>query len=202
MKNYYRILGVARTATGGEIRNVYRKLAFRYHPDRNPGNRLAEERFKEIAEAYGVLMDRRKRDLLDRHFGKRTARTSPSSAGGKGFNYAREDIFRDMFGNPDTRNFFSELEREFRKKGYRFDEAFFNEIFFRKKGAFFGGELVRIGGEAQYSSFRPSDGAGAARRGRRAEDTEAPAAGSLSFFFRLAGRILRKWRKTLTRFGK
>ena len=192
MKNYYRILGVSQSATSAEIRSAYRKLALRYHPDHNPNNCLAEERFKEVAEAYGVLTDRRKREELDRRSGGREERTAPASGEKKNFGYAREEIFRDMFGNPEARDFFSELEREFRKKGYRFDQAFFNEIFFRKKGSFFGGEFARIGREAKSSPARPSE---EIRHGRRAEDAGCGIWESFSGLFRRAWQTLRKWKK-------
>ena len=63
-RDYYEVLGVARTATDGEIKSAYRKLAMKYHPDRNPGDKAAEEKFKEAAEAYAVLADAEKRSLL------------------------------------------------------------------------------------------------------------------------------------------
>lgn len=66
-KDYYEILGIPRTATQEEIKRAYRKLAFKYHPDRNPGDKEAEERFKEIAEAYDVLRDPEKRAIYDRY---------------------------------------------------------------------------------------------------------------------------------------
>ena len=65
-KDYYKILGVARDASESEIRKAYRKLALQYHPDKNPGSKQAEERFKEINEAYQVLSDTKKRAHYDR----------------------------------------------------------------------------------------------------------------------------------------
>jgi molecular chaperone DnaJ len=65
-RDYYEVLGVAKNATDQEIKSAYRKLALQYHPDRNPGNKEAEDRFKEAAEAYGVLADTDKRHMYDR----------------------------------------------------------------------------------------------------------------------------------------
>jgi molecular chaperone DnaJ len=66
-RDYYEILAVSRTATDAEIKSAYRKLALKYHPDRNPGDHDAEEKFKESAEAYSVLADADKRHLYDRY---------------------------------------------------------------------------------------------------------------------------------------
>ena len=65
-RDYYEILGVARTATEPEIKSAYRKLALKYHPDRNPGDKAAEDSFKEAAEAYAILVDTDKRHMYDR----------------------------------------------------------------------------------------------------------------------------------------
>jgi len=66
-RDYYEVLGVVRTASGDEIAQAYRKLALQYHPDRNPGDGEAVERFKEAAEAFEVLHDQRKRQLYDQY---------------------------------------------------------------------------------------------------------------------------------------
>src|SRR5437763_15026499 len=66
-RDYYEVLGVGREADDQALKGAYRKLALKYHPDRNPGDREAEERFKEAAEAYGVLSDPQKRAAYDRY---------------------------------------------------------------------------------------------------------------------------------------
>ena len=94
-RDYYEVLGVARTATEVEIKSAYRKLALKYHPDRNPGNKEAEDKFKESAEAYAVLADADKRHLYDRfgHAGLGTAAT-----GGAGFDPTVFTGFEDILG--------------------------------------------------------------------------------------------------------
>src|SRR5947207_2171171 len=95
-RDYYEILGVTRTASGEEIKRSYRKLAVKFHPDKNPDDPHAEEKFKELGEAYDVLMDADKRSAYDR-FGH-----AAFAQGGAGF--ARGgfhdpfDIFREAFG--------------------------------------------------------------------------------------------------------
>ena len=64
-RDYYEVLGVTKSATSDEIKKAYRKLALKYHPDRNPGDKEAEEKFKEAAEAYDVLSDEKKKALYD-----------------------------------------------------------------------------------------------------------------------------------------
>ena len=65
-KDYYELLGVGRNARDEELKKAYRQLALKYHPDRNPGDKQAEEKFKEVSEAYGVLTDSGKRAQYDR----------------------------------------------------------------------------------------------------------------------------------------
>jgi len=94
-KDFYEILGVSRSATTDEIKAAYRKLALQYHPDRNPGNKEAEEKFKEAAEAYEVLSDAQKRKTYDQ-FGHAGV---GGAAGGYGtHNMNMDDIF-DNFGD-------------------------------------------------------------------------------------------------------
>src|SRR6185437_6349136 len=65
-RDYYEVLGVSRSCTEQELKSAYRKLAMQYHPDRNPGDQAAEEKFKEASEAYSVLSDENKRAQYDR----------------------------------------------------------------------------------------------------------------------------------------
>ncbi len=99
-KDYYKILGVERTASADEIKRAYKKVAIKYHPDRNPGNKEAEEKFKQAAEAYDVLRDPEKRQRYDQ-FGA----DGVNGAGGfGGFNAESGDLndifrhFSDIFG--------------------------------------------------------------------------------------------------------
>jgi molecular chaperone DnaJ len=98
-RDYYEVLGVARTATEVELKSAYRKLAMKCHPDRNPGDKAAEEQFKEAAEAYGVLADAEKRSLYDR-FGHKGV--SAAAGGGPGFDpsvFNEFGDFADVLGN-------------------------------------------------------------------------------------------------------
>lgn len=99
MKDYYEILGVSRNASDAEMKKAFRQLALKYHPDRNPGNKEAEDTFKEINEAYSCLSDPEKRAHYDR-FGTAEgmgAGFGPFSAGA-GFGDVFDDIFGDFFG--------------------------------------------------------------------------------------------------------
>jgi molecular chaperone DnaJ len=93
-RDYYEVLGVARDAGDQDIKSAYRKLALKYHPDRNPGNAEAEEKFKEAAEAYAVLADADKRSAYDR-FGHAGV---SSAAGAGGFDPTIFADFGDIFG--------------------------------------------------------------------------------------------------------
>ena len=98
-RDYYEVLGVAKTATEEEIKKAYRKKAIQYHPDKNPGDKEAEEKFKEAAEAYDVLSDPQKRQRYDQ-FGHAGVGGAAGGAGGFG-GMSMEDIFSqfgDIFG--------------------------------------------------------------------------------------------------------
>ncbi|MCI5220919.1 MAG: molecular chaperone DnaJ, partial [Candidatus Electrothrix sp. LOE2] len=98
-RDYYEILNVSRDADGDVIKKAYRKLAMKYHPDRNPDDKEAEDRFKEAAEAYEVLSDAQKRQVYDTygHDGlKNTGYSGPGNASDI-FSHTNE-MFGDMFG--------------------------------------------------------------------------------------------------------
>ena len=94
-RDYYEVLGVARDATADQIKSAYRKLAMKYHPDRNPGDKAAEEKFKEAAEAYDVLHDPEKRQRYDQ-FGHQAFEGGGGGYGAGGM--SMDDIF-SMFGD-------------------------------------------------------------------------------------------------------
>jgi molecular chaperone DnaJ len=95
-RDYYEVLGVDRQASDQQIKSAYRKLALQFHPDRNPGDHKAEEKFKEAAEAYSVLADAQKRGMYDR-FGH--AGVSAGAGGGAGFDPTIFADFSDIFSN-------------------------------------------------------------------------------------------------------
>jgi molecular chaperone DnaJ len=99
-RDYYEVLGVDKKATADEIKKAYRKLAIKYHPDKNPGDKEAEEKFKEAAEAYDVLSDETKRQKYDQ-FGHSMGPQGFSGGGFGGHGMSMEDIFAqfgDIFG--------------------------------------------------------------------------------------------------------
>jgi curved DNA-binding protein len=161
-RDYYATLGVGPEATEEEIRRAYRRLALEWHPDRNPGSPRAGERFREISEAYAVLIDPAKRRAYEQARG----------AGAPGdFGPSREDVFRDLFADPRASAIFEELARELGRMGLRVDRRDFERTLF-------GGRVVVTGGVFVIS---PLTAAGtlwrlgrAALRGARAADRAEP----------------------------
>lgn len=110
-KDYYAVLGVSKTADSGEVKKAYRRLARKYHPDMNPGDRAAEAKFKEVSEAYEVLSDADKRQQYDRYgqywqqAGRASAAGSPGSPGGAagGFDFSQysdfDEFIETLLGN-------------------------------------------------------------------------------------------------------
>jgi len=129
-KDYYAILGVPREATEEEIRRAYRRQALEWHPDRRPGEPRAAERFREISEAYAVLINPARRREYD----------EASRAGAAGtFGHSQDDLFRDLFTDARASTIFDELAREFERMGMRVDRHYFRHTLF-------GGRTVVVGG--------------------------------------------------------
>ncbi len=126
-RDYYEILGVSKTASLDEIKSAYRKLAMKYHPDRNRNNPEAEEKFKEATEAYEILSDPEKRKIYDT-YGKEGL--NGAGFGSEGFGYKAYTDFSDIFGD-----FSDIIEEIFGGRGFRFSR----------------GEYARRGSDLQYN---------------------------------------------------
>lgn len=111
MEDYYKILGVEKTATDEQIKKAYRNLAFKYHPDKNPGDKNAEEMFKKINEAYSVLGDSSKRKQYD-SFGSGYSSGSYGANNGRGSTYSG-----GTYG--DYGDFWEQMYEEARKRQYQ-----------------------------------------------------------------------------------
>jgi molecular chaperone DnaJ len=100
-RDYYKVLDLARNASEAEIKKAYRRFAMKFHPDRNPGDHDAEEKFKEAKEAYEILSEPQKRAVYDQHGHAGIEATRNAHAGGGGFSggEAFSDIFGDVFGD-------------------------------------------------------------------------------------------------------
>ena len=98
MRDYYDILNVSKNSSQDEIKKAYRKVAMKYHPDRNPDNNSAEEKFKEAAEAYSVLSDQDKKNRYDQLGHEQYSQFGSNPGGGFSGGINLEDIFNSVFG--------------------------------------------------------------------------------------------------------
>ena len=121
-KDYYKILGIPENALDAEIKKTYRKLALEHHPDQNKNDPESEEKFKQITEAYGVLIDPLKRKEYDRFRADHLAGRSNEYSQ---FRYSQQDIFEEMFRKGFGKEMFEELNREFSRSGFRSGNSFF-----------------------------------------------------------------------------
>jgi molecular chaperone DnaJ len=111
-RDYYEVLGVSRKSDDAEIKGNYRKLALKFHPDRNPGDKQAEESFKEAAEAYEVLRDPQKRNIYDQYGHQGLEGSGFSGFGGfEDIFSSFGDIFEDFFGFGGSRRSRSRRQR-------------------------------------------------------------------------------------------
>ena len=97
-QDYYEVLGLSRNAAEAEIKKSYRRLAMKYHPDRNPDNKQAEDKFKEAKEAYDILSDERKRPAYDQFGHAGVDAGAGGGPGGGGFGDIFDSVFGDIFG--------------------------------------------------------------------------------------------------------
>ncbi|OPZ94411.1 MAG: Chaperone protein DnaJ [Firmicutes bacterium ADurb.Bin419] len=145
MRNYYEVLGVGREATSDEIKKAFRKLARQYHPDVNPGNKEAEEKFKEINEAYNVLIDESKRKKYDDKPDSTNESGNKSSEHSKSKNQTQgrpnkfdfddvEKTFESFFGfNPKTKEAGIKREKDKKKNPLDASDMFGKYFGARKK---------------------------------------------------------------------
>ncbi|MFT5740553.1 MAG: molecular chaperone DnaJ, partial [Gammaproteobacteria bacterium] len=97
-RDYYEVLGVSRSSTDAELKKAFRRLAMKYHPDRNPDDAEAEHNFKEAKEAFDILSNSNKRAAFDQFGHAGVDRSAGGGFGGAGFGDAFGDIFGDIFG--------------------------------------------------------------------------------------------------------
>ena len=131
-RDYYEGLGVGKDASADDIKKAYRRMAMKYHPDRNPGDKVAEEKFKEIGEAYAVLSDDQKRAAYDR-YGK--AGVDPSAAGGPGDLFLHISVETPVNLSTKQKNLLREFDASLKEGGDKHNPK--TQGFFDRMKSFF-----------------------------------------------------------------
>ena len=126
MSNYYETLGVAKTATADEIKKAYRTLAFKYHPDRNPGNAEAEEKFKQISAAYDVLSDESKRRQYDMGYST-DSYSSSQTAGNQQYQRQYQYTYSNPFGDDNFWEWFNSAQVRSRNQQTQNTNNYYNQ---------------------------------------------------------------------------
>ena len=126
MSNYYDILGVSKTATADEIKKAYRTLAFKYHPDRNPGNAEAEEKFKQISAAYDVLGDEAKRRQYDMGY-TADSYSANSAAGNQQYQRQYQYTYSNPFGEDNFWEWFNNAQFRSRNQQAQNSNNYYNQ---------------------------------------------------------------------------
>lgn len=126
MSNYYETLGVAKTATADEIKKAYRTLAFKYHPDRNPGNAEAEEKFKQISAAYDVLGDEAKRRQYDMGYST-DSYSSSHTAGNQQYQRQYQYTYSNPFGDDNFWEWFNSAQFRSRNQQTQNTNNYYNQ---------------------------------------------------------------------------
>jgi len=134
MSNYYDILGVSKTATADEIKKAYRTLAFKYHPDRNPGNAEAEEKFKQISAAYDVLSDESKRRQYDMGYST-DSYSSSQTAGNQQYQRQYQYTYSNPFGDDNFWEWFNSAQFRSRNQQTQNTNNYYNQYDYSKRAS-------------------------------------------------------------------
>lgn len=154
MKNYYEVLGISKIASADEIKKAYRNLAFKYHPDRNSGDKAAEEKFKEINEAYDVLSDEKKRADYDSFGTSNSHYSGTNNSYNRNNDFTNEETFWNWFngntsnsyGNNNTyRNYYYQSTNSYNKKeDYVSKKSLFKTLLYKILQVFVGLFLTNV----------------------------------------------------------
>ena len=154
MKNYHEVLGISKTASADEIKKAYRNLAFKYHPDRNSGDKAAEEKFKEINEAYDVLSDEKKRADYDSFGTSNSHYSGTNNSYNRNNDFTNEETFWNWFNgntsnsygsNNSYRNYYYQSTNSYNKKeDYVSKKSLFKTLLYKILQVFVGLFLTNV----------------------------------------------------------